>query len=279
LIATVLELLIQIIVHSRTGSPESSKVFSPNGGSNKLDIPVEVAVGELVPVREGVTVVVDVLVDVPVAVSVGVGVGVSVGIFVGVLVGVLVAVFVGVSVDVVVGVLVRVSVEVGVFVGVLVGVLVAVLVGVSVGVFVGVLVGVRTLMDAVAVFPVPPLVDVTGLVMLFFIPAVVPVTVTLKEQLAPAANDAPLRATVSGVVTVSVPPHCVEDALVTVKPAGSVSVKATPFSPVPAFGFVIVKLNGVVPLKGMLAPLKFLAMDGGAMTTSVSVAGSLLVAP
>ena len=43
--ATVFELLIQIIVHCRIGKPDSSKVFIPKGGSNKLGVLVGVGVG------------------------------------------------------------------------------------------------------------------------------------------------------------------------------------------------------------------------------------------
>lgn len=63
---------------------------------------------------------------------------------------------------------------------------------------------------AVEVLPVPPFVELTVTV-LFLSPAVEPVTVTLKLQVAPAANEPLLNETVScpGVlfVTVSVPPH------------------------------------------------------------------------
>ena len=146
-IATVFELLIQIIVHCRIGKPDSSKVFIPKGGSNKLGV----LVGVLVAVFVGV------LVGVLVGVSVGRPVGVEVGVLVVVLVGVFVGVSVGVFVDVLVAVFVGVSV--GVFVAVLVGVAVGVLVGVSVGVFVGVAVGARTVTVSEAVlFPhcLPP---------------------------------------------------------------------------------------------------------------------------
>jgi hypothetical protein len=121
--AVVFELLIQTIVHSRSGRPASSKVFRPNGGSNRSGVPV----------GEGV----DVGVAVETGVSVAVAVGVSVGGWVGVPVAVEVGISVAVAVDVDVGVAVSVGVSVGVFVGVSVAALVAVEVGVSVGVFVG----------------------------------------------------------------------------------------------------------------------------------------------
>ena len=56
LMATVFELLIQITVHCRIGEPDSSKVFIPKGGSNKLGVLVAVGVGVGVCVAVGVLV-------------------------------------------------------------------------------------------------------------------------------------------------------------------------------------------------------------------------------
>ncbi len=50
----------------------------------------------------------------------------------------------------------------------------------------------------------------------------------------------------------------------TTRPAGSVSVKPTPVSAVPAFGLVSVKVSVVVPFTTMLAAPKALAIVGGA---------------
>lgn len=60
------------------------------------------------------------------------------------------------------------------------------------------------------------------------------------------------------------------------KPAGSVSLKATPVSATVALGFVMVKLRVVVPFRLMLAAPKAFAIDGGPITVIVAV---LLVAP
>ena len=63
----------------------------------------------------------------------------------------------------------------------------------------------------------------------------------------------------------SVPPQTVAEALATVKPGGSVSVKATPVrDTVFAAGLVMVNVSEVVPLTAMPAGLKALAIDGGA---------------
>jgi hypothetical protein len=148
--ATVLELLIQTMVHCRSGRPLSSKVFNPKGGSNRCGVPVGVAVD--------IGVFVGVSVDVPVGICVGVLVGVSVAVPVAVGVGVSVGVSVATGVEVLVGVSVAVAVEVGVgvsvgvSVGVPVAVSVGVLVGVSVGVLVAVLVGVDVGLRTVTVF-------------------------------------------------------------------------------------------------------------------------------
>src|SRR5215213_2548792 len=188
LIASVFELLILTIVHCRSGRPESSKVFNPRGGSNRLGAPVALAVGEAVDV--GVAVVVEVPVEVGVAVSVGVTVDVLVGVSVGVFV----------------------AVDVGVLVGVSVGVLVAVSVGVLVTVFVGVCEGVgeasKTDNVAVAVLPVPPFVEVTLPVVFTYAPVEEAVTFAVTVQLPLAAMEPPVSVMTSPPdVPVMVPPH------------------------------------------------------------------------
>ena len=129
--------------------------------------------------------------------------------------------------------------------------------------------GATTVTDAFAVFPVPPFVEVTAPVVLFFTPEVAPVTVTLKAQLLFAAITPPFNAIELGAVTVRVPPHCAEVELVTVSPAGKVSVNATPVSIVPVFGLVMLKSSVVVPFRGMVAAPKDLLMEGGATTVTV----------
>jgi hypothetical protein len=252
---------------------------------------VGVSVGVLVGVSVGVLV--GVFVDVLVGVFVGVSVGVLVAVSVGVVVGVFVRVLVGVSVGVLVCVLVTVSigvfvgvfvevlvgVSVGVFVGVLVAVFVGVFVGVLVGVFVGVLVGVgvfvgaTTVIDALAVFPVPPFVEAT-VTLLFFTPAVEPSTSIEKVQDPFPTSVAPDRFTVEvPAVAVMVPPPQLPVnpfGVATTSPEGRLSVKAMPVNTVPGLGLVIVKLRVVVPFNGMLAAPKDLLIEGGAMTVTVS---------
>jgi hypothetical protein len=95
--------------------------------------------------------------------------------------------------------------------------------------------GATTLMEAEAVPPVPPSVDVTLPVVLFLVPAVVPVTFTENVQELLAARVPPARLTApEPAVAVIVPlpqvpvnPLGVE----TTRPAGSVSLNATPVAP------------------------------------------------
>jgi len=130
--------------------------------------------------------------------------------------------------------------------------------------------GATTLILAEAVPPVPPSVEVTLPVVLFCRPAAVPVTLTENVQEAFAAMDPPARLiTFVPAVAVMVPapqepvrPLGVE----MIRPAGSVSLKATPVSATVAFGFVIVKLSEVEPFSGMLAAPNAFAIVGGVTT-------------
>src|SRR5712692_9270690 len=94
------------------------------------------------------------------------------------------------------------------------------------------------------VVPVPPSVEVTALVVLLLLPAVVPVTFTEKVHVEPAAGDAvsvppdrlmlPLPAT---AVIVPLPQEPVNPlGFATTTPAGKLSVKPTPLSALAVFG-------------------------------------------
>src|SRR5216684_3073989 len=133
--------------------------------------------------------------------------------------------------------------------------------------------GATTVMEALEVLPVPPSVEVTW-TLLFFTPAVVPVTLTENVQEEPAAGDAvsvppdkltvPLPAT---AVIVPLPQLPVSPfGVATTKPAGRLSVKATPLRATLVFGFVMVKLSEVEPFSGMEAAPKDLVMVGAAAT-------------
>src|SRR6478752_2002395 len=114
--------------------------------------------------------------------------------------------------------------------------------------------GVATVRFAEAVFPVPPLVEVTLPVVFVYWPAAAPVTVTLNWHWPFTAMVAPVRAIPVGAVVVSVPPQTEDDALATVSPVGSVSVKATPArGSTFAAGLVMVKFSEVVAFSAILA--------------------------
>src|SRR5262249_11778304 len=130
--------------------------------------------------------------------------------------------------------------------------------------------GASTFRLAEAVPPVPPSVDVTLPVVLFCWPAAVPVTLMAKVQEELAASVAPDRLiTLVPCVAVMVPPP--QEPLkplgvATTRPAGSVSLKATPVSVVVVLLFWMVKFRLVDPFSGMLPAPKALMITGGATT-------------
>jgi len=130
-----------------------------------------------------------------------------------------------------------------------------------------------TVRFAVAVLPVPPLVDVTAPVVLVYWPEVAPVTVTLNWHWLFTAIVTPLSAMPVGAVVVTVPPQIVVVALATVRPVGSVSVNATPVSDTAfAAGLVIVNVSEVVAFSAIVKGLNALAIEGGATTLTLAVA-------
>src|SRR5262249_55782195 len=100
-----------------------------------------------------------------------------------------------------------------------------------------------------------------------------PVTVTENWHWLLVAMVAPLRAMPVGAVVVNVPPQTVAVAFATVRPAGNVSVKATPVSGSTfAAGLVMVKVSEVVAFTVMVDGLKSLAIEGGASTLTLAEA-------
>jgi hypothetical protein len=129
---------------------------------------------------------------------------------------------------------------------------------------------------AVPVLPVPPLVEVTALVVLTLAPEVVAVTLTLTVQVPLAAIVPPekLNEVFPAVgAKVGDPQHVVATLGVaaTCNPAGNESLKATPVKAVPALGLVIVKVSVLSPPTGIELGEKSFAMLGGASTVNVSV--------
>lgn len=130
-----------------------------------------------------------------------------------------------------------------------------------------------TTREAEAVFPFPPSEDVTAVVVLFFVPADVLVTVTLNVQLVFAGSDAPVSVIVFGAVVVSDPPQLTVGPLVaTVKPAGKESLKPIPLKAVFRFGLAMVNVSvEVFPVKTEVGEKDF-ARTGGAITLREAVA-------
>jgi hypothetical protein len=125
-----------------------------------------------------------------------------------------------------------------------------------------------------AILPLPPSMDVTGVkVVLFFVPDVAPVTVTLNAQLLLAASNPPANAIDLVVaIVVRVPPHSVVDESIMERPAGNISIKPMPDSGVDRFGLVMVKVNVEVSPVKIDVGEKDLAIAGGAITVRESVA-------
>src|SRR5271155_1559113 len=117
------------------------------------------------------------------------------------------------------------------------------------------------------VLPVPPLAEVTW-TLLFFTPPDTAVTLTEKVQEPLVARVAPARLTdeePAAAVMVPAPQVPVKPLGVeTTKPAGRLSVKATPVRATAlAAGLVIVKLSEVEPFNATVAAPKDLVMTGG----------------
>jgi len=131
--------------------------------------------------------------------------------------------------------------------------------------------GLATVRLAVAVLPVPPLVELTAPVVFVNRPEAVPVTFTTTVHVVlGVAMFPPLRLMpLDPATAVTVPPHRLAKpfGVATSKPAGSVSANAIPLTAVAfAAGLVIVKVKAVVPFKGMDGTAKAFAMAGGAIT-------------
>jgi len=131
--------------------------------------------------------------------------------------------------------------------------------------------GATTVTLAVAVFPVPPLVEVT-VTELFLTPAVVPKMLMLKAHSIWAACVTPVILIVpEPAVAVIVPPSqgLVKPlGVATTKPAGRVSVNATPVRVGPPVGLRLLteKVRVVVPLSGIVAAPNALLIVGGRTT-------------
>jgi hypothetical protein len=140
-----------------------------------------------------------------------------------------------------------------------------------------------TVMVALAELPVPPLVEVTGDVELFFMPTVEPVTLTENVHDPLAASVAPdkLAEPDPAVAVMVPPPHDPVSPLGVeiTRPAGSASVNATPVSGLEAFGLVMVNDSDVEPPTKIDAAPNDLLMLGGERALTVMLALAVLPVP
>jgi hypothetical protein len=131
-----------------------------------------------------------------------------------------------------------------------------------------------TVTVAVEVFPAPHSIEVTC-TELFFTPAPVPCTFNDTVQEAVEANVPAAKVTTDEPpAAIAVAPQVLFKALgvATTKPAGRLSVKATPVSVTFVFGFVMLNVNEVVPFNGMAAAPNALVIAGGEPTVIFAVA-------
>jgi hypothetical protein len=139
-----------------------------------------------------------------------------------------------------------------------------------------------TVKVSVPVLPVPPFVELTLPVVFTFEPLLVAVTSTVTVHVPLAAIVPPVKLTeVFPAAGAKVgEPHPVDvmfGVVATCKPAGKLSVKATPVKAVPVFEFVIVKVRVLTPptLIGFGEnTFEMLGGDRGVTVTSSSVSGS-----
>src|SRR5262249_14868127 len=140
------------------------------------------------------------------------------------------------------------------------------------------------------VVPVPASVELMALVVLSFVPAVVPVTATEKVQIDPGPGDAVSvppdkpRLLLPGSAVMIPPPQdpVTPGFAATTSPVGRLSVNPTPLRPVVVFGLLIVKLRALVEFSRILAGLKafvIVGLTGTGLTVTTVVADNALVHP
>jgi hypothetical protein len=108
---------------------------------------------------------------------------------------------------------------------------------------------------------------------LFITPEVVPVTLTEIVQDVPGARLAPERLTLPEPSTaVAVPLHVLVKfpGVATTRPAGKLSVNATPFNVRFAFVLESVNVRLVVPFNGMVSAPKAFVIAGGLITVKLA---------
>jgi hypothetical protein len=142
-----------------------------------------------------------------------------------------------------------------------------------------------TLKLAEAAPPVPPSTEVTGPVVLSFVPAEVALTFTLNVHAAPPASVAPVKLIMPepAAAAMAPPPQLPVSPLgvETARPAGSASVKPTPVKVSDLLGLSMVKLSEVDSFTAMVTAPKDFAIVGGptGAVTTVMVAEAVLPVP
>jgi hypothetical protein len=120
---------------------------------------------------------------------------------------------------------------------------------------------------ALALLPVPPLVELTGPVTFVYVPGAMPVMSRLTMQDVPPAAVPPERLIWDEKNTVTVPPHVLVKLLgvLTTRPGGNTSEKASPSKLADAFGSAMVNVRNVTncPKNVTLAGLNASLMLGG----------------
>jgi hypothetical protein len=139
--------------------------------------------------------------------------------------------------------------------------------------------GARTTRLAVAAAPGMPFVEVSALVESWYVPAAAgPVTVTENWHIQLTGSGAPERVIVFPPLVANVPvvvpsSQTLVELSATVRPAGSVSVKARPArSMLFVSGLYSVKVSVEVPLSAMLAGLNAIEIVGAQPTVTLAVA-------
>src|SRR5207302_1131196 len=118
----------------------------------------------------------------------------------------------------------------------------------------------ETVRFAVAVLPIPPLVELTAPVVLAMTPALVPCTVMVTVQVLFGVRLAPVSATeLPPAVAATTPPVqvvVVLSGIATIRPVGNTSLNWTPVSVVVLFGLPIMNVSVEVPFSGITFGVK-----------------------
>lgn len=128
----------------------------------------------------------------------------------------------------------------------------------------------------------PPSVEVTLLVTLFFVPGVAPVTVTLivHELLgATLAVETVMTFEAMFIIPGAVASHTCDEAFGAVRPAGKLSVNPIAVSLTFTLGLIIVNVSVLVEPNGILVGAKAFVKVGGAATVKLTVLLGVPVPP